>query len=385
MQGFEVGDHIVYSFVAACGICPFCADGHSNLCDNGAAIMGGLMLDGTSRIHVHGQDASVMAGLGTFSEHCVVHEWSAVKVLPDLPLDKVVLLGCGATTGWGSAVYAADVRPGDNVAVIGVGGLGSAAVQGARLAGAERIFAIDPVEFKRETAQKFGATHTANTAEEAFELIQQETWGRMCNKVILTKGVGRGDEMAAVMAITSKLGKVVVTNIHPWDEVSVSIPMTDLTLSEKSVVGSLFGSANPRADIPRLAELYRKGQLDLDGMITRTYSLDADQRGLPGHARRQEHPGRHRLLGHPAAPQTRNRRVSRSPWRPGHASVRVRGLRSGAVRGEAGVRRRRRRAPARARARRRGLLGGTEVGRALDVELGQPLEPLREPPGAPCP
>ena len=98
-----------------------------------------------------GQDASVMAGLGTFSEHCVVHEWSAVKVLPDLPLDKVVLLGCGATTGWGSAVYAADVRPGDNVAVVGVGGLGSAAVQGARLAGAERIFAIDPVEFKRET------------------------------------------------------------------------------------------------------------------------------------------------------------------------------------------------------------------------------------------
>ena len=279
VQGFQPGDHVVYSFVAACGICPYCADGHSNLCDNGAAIMGGLMLDGTSRIHARGQDASVMAGLGTFSEHSVVHEWSAVKVLEDLPLDKLVLLGCGATTGWGSAVYAADVRPGDNVAVVGVGGLGSAAVQGARLAGAERIFAIDPVEFKRETAQKFGATHTANTVEEAFELIQQETWGRMCNKVILTKGVGRGDEMAAVMAITSKLGRVVVTNIHPWDEVTTSIPMTDLTLSEKSVVGSLFGSANPRSDIPRLAELYRKGQLDLDGMITRTYSLDEINEG----------------------------------------------------------------------------------------------------------
>ena len=274
VQGFAPGDHVVYSFVAACGICPFCADGHSNLCDNGAAIMGGKMLDGTSRIHARGEDAAVMAGLGTFAHHSVVHEWSAVKVLDDLPLDKIVLLGCGATTGWGSAVYAADVGPGDNVAVVGVGGLGSAAVQGARLAGAERIFAIDPVEMKRETAQKFGATHTASTVEEAFELIQQETWGRMCNKVILTKGVGRGDEMGAVMAITSKLGKVVVTNIHPWDEVSNSVPLTDLTLSEKSIVGSLFGSANPRADIPRLAELYRKGQLDLDGMITRTYTLD---------------------------------------------------------------------------------------------------------------
>ncbi len=279
VQGFEPGDHVVYSFVAACGVCPFCADGHSNLCDNGAAIMGGLMLDGTSRIHARGQDASVMAGLGTFGAHSVVHEWSAVKVLPDLPLDKLVLLGCGATTGWGSAVYAADVRPGDNVAVVGVGGLGSAAVQGARLAGAERIFAIDPVEFKRETAQSFGATHTANTVEEAFELIQQETWGRMCNKVILTKGVGRGEEMAAVLGITSKLGKVVVTNIHPWDELNVSMSMTDLTLSEKTVQGSLFGSANPRADIPRLAELYRKGQLDLDGMITRTYPIEEINQG----------------------------------------------------------------------------------------------------------
>jgi NDMA-dependent alcohol dehydrogenase len=276
---FRPGDHIVYSFVAACGQCPSCADGHSNLCDNGAAVMGGLMLDGTSRIHARGQDAAVMAGLGTFAAHSVVHEWSAVKVLDDLPLDKICLLGCGATTGWGSAVYAAEVRPGDNVAVVGVGGLGSAAVQGARLAGAERIFAIDPVEMKRETAQSFGATHTATSVEGAFELIQQETWGRMCNKVILTKGVGRGEEMAAVMAITSKRGRVVVTNIHPWDETSNTVPMTDLTLMEKSVVGSLYGSANPRSDIPRLAELYRKGQLDLDGMITRTYTLDQINEG----------------------------------------------------------------------------------------------------------
>ena len=277
VQGFAPGDHVVYSFVPW-GICPLCADGHSNLCDNGAAIMGGLMLDGTSRIQARGQDAMVMAGLGTFSEHCVVHE-SAVKVLDDLPLDKLCLLGCGATTGWGSAIYAAEVRPGDNVAVVGVGGLGSAAVQGARLAGAERIFAIDPVEFKRETAQKFGATHTATSVEEAFELIQQETWGRMCNKVILTKGVGRGDEMAAVMGITSKRGRVVLTNIHPWDEASNNVPMTDMTLSEKSLVGSLFGSANPRSDIPRLAELFRKGQLDLDGMITKTYPLEGINEG----------------------------------------------------------------------------------------------------------
>ena len=279
VRNFKVGDHVVYSFVAACGQCPSCSEGHSNLCDNGHLIMSGRMMDGTSRIRARGEDALVMAGLGTFAYHCVVHEWSAVKVLEDLPLDKLCLLGCGATTGWGSAVYAAEVKPGDNVAVIGVGGLGSAAVQGARLAGAERIFAIDPVEFKRETAQKFGATHTANNVEEAFELIQQETWGRMCNKVILTMGVGDGNMMAQIMAITAKRGRIVVTNIHPWTETSNNIPMIDLTLSEKQVVGSLFGSANPRSDIPRLAELYRKGQLDLDTMVTKTYTLDQINEG----------------------------------------------------------------------------------------------------------
>jgi S-(hydroxymethyl)glutathione dehydrogenase/alcohol dehydrogenase len=279
VRDFQPGDHIVYSFVAACGQCPSCAEGHSNLCDNGALVMSGRMLDGTSRIRVKGQDALIMAGLGTFATHSVVHEWSAVKVLDDLPLDKLVLLGCGATTGWGSAVYAAEVKPGDNVAVVGVGGLGSAAVQGARLAGAERIFAIDPVELKREQAQGFGATHTAASVEEATELIREETWGRMCNKVICTMGVGDGALMAQIMGITSKRGRVVVTNIHPWNEASNTIPLIDLTLTEKQVVGSLFGSANPRSDIPRLAELYRKGQLDLDGMITRTYTLDQINEG----------------------------------------------------------------------------------------------------------
>ena len=279
VRDFAVGDHVVYSFIAACGQCDMCSTGHSNLCEQGYRIMGGSMEDGTSRVHVDGQDCLVMSGLGTFATHCVVHEWSAVKVLPDLPLEKLVLLGCGATTGWGSAVYAAEVSPGDNVAVIGVGGLGSAAVQGARLAGAERIFAIDPVDMKREMAQKFGATHTATDVASAFELIQQETWGRMCNKVICTMGVGKGDLMASIMAITAKRGRIVITNVHPWNEPSNNIPLIDLTLSEKQVVGSLYGSANPRSDIPRLAELYRKGQLDLDSMITRTYTLDQINEG----------------------------------------------------------------------------------------------------------
>ncbi len=276
----EVGDHVVFSFVPSCGACPSCASGHSNLCDNGAAIMGGLQLDGTSRHHARGQDLHTLVLLGTFAHHTVVHEWSCVRIPKDVPLDRACLVGCGVTTGWGSSVYAADVQAGDKVAVIGLGGIGSAAVQGAALAGAEQIFAVDPVDWKREKAQQFGATHTAASLEEAAALIADQTWGRGCDKIVLAMGVGDGSTMNQVMALAAKRGRVVVTNIHPMLETSNTIPMLDLTLSEKQVVGSLFGSANPRKDIPRLLELYSAGRLDLDGMVTRTYSLDDINQGF---------------------------------------------------------------------------------------------------------
>jgi Zn-dependent alcohol dehydrogenase len=160
------------------------------------------------------------------------------------------------------------------VAVVGVGGIGANAIQGARLAGAKRIIAIDPIEFKREKAMEFGATHTAASMTEAVALLQEVTWGTMANKVIMTMGVGSGAVMAEAMALASKRGRVVVTNIHPAMEMSVTMNLLDVTLMEKQVVGSLFGSGNPRADIPKLASLYREGQLDLDGLVTRTYSLE---------------------------------------------------------------------------------------------------------------
>jgi S-(hydroxymethyl)glutathione dehydrogenase/alcohol dehydrogenase len=203
----------------------------------------------------------------------VVNQASCVKILEDIPLDKACLVGCGVTTGWGSAVYAADVRPGDYVAVVGIGGIGASAVQGARLAGAEMIFAIDPVELKRKLAPTFGATHTAASVEEAFELIQRETWGRMCDKVVCAMGVGQGAMMESILGLTAKRGRVVVTNIHPMAEMDVTMNLMMLTIMEKQVVGSIFGSANIHSDIPKLLKLYRDGQLDLDSMITSTYKL----------------------------------------------------------------------------------------------------------------
>jgi S-(hydroxymethyl)glutathione dehydrogenase/alcohol dehydrogenase len=220
-----------------------------------------------------------MCLLGTFAKHTVVNEASCIKIDDDVPLDRACLLGCGVVTGWGSSVYAAEVQPGDNVVVVGVGGIGANAIQGARLAGAKRIFAIDPLENKREKAMQFGATHTAASLEEALPLVQETTWGTMANKVVMTMGVGSGELMAQALALASKRGRVVVTNIHPALEMSASMSLLDLTLMEKQVVGSLFGSGNPRADIPKLLGLYREGQLDLDGLVTNTYALEDVNQG----------------------------------------------------------------------------------------------------------
>ena len=269
------GDHVVFGFIPSCGRCASCSTGHQNLCDLGALMGGGRQItDGGARHHARGQDLGLMCLLGTFAHHTVVNEASCIKIDNDLPLDKMCLLGCGVVTGWGSAVYAAQAKPGDTVVVVGVGGIGANAIQGARLAGAKRIVAVDPIEFKREKAMEFGATHTAASMAEALPLLQDITWGTMANKVIMTMGVGDGQVLAEAMALASKRGRVVVTNIHPALEMTANINLLDVTLMEKQVVGSLFGSGNPRADIPKLAGLYREGQLDLDGLVTRTYSLD---------------------------------------------------------------------------------------------------------------
>ena len=274
------GDHVIFGFIPSCGRCPSCASGHENLCDLGEFLAAGKQIsDHTSRHHAHDSDLGLMCLLGTFAERTVVNEASCIKVEPDVPLDRACLLGCGVVTGWGSAVYAADVIPGEDVAVVGVGGIGINAVQGAKLAGAHRIFAIDPVPFKREKALEFGATHTASSLEEAYAVISEATQGRMANKVIMTMGLGDGNAIGAALAVTAKRGRVVITNIHAAAETQVSMSALDLTLMEKQVVGSLFGSANPRVDIPRLLGLYADGQLKLDELVTRTYRLDEVNRG----------------------------------------------------------------------------------------------------------
>jgi len=209
----------------------------------------------------------------------VVNEASCIKVDKDWPLDKGCLLGCGVVTGWGSAVYSAGVEPGDYVAVVGCGGIGSNAVQGAAMAGARVVAAIDPVAFKREQAMEFGATHTFSSMEEAMEKLGETTWDRGYDKVIMTMGTGDSDSLGQGFNLGGKRSKIVVTNLHSTAEGSVNIPAIMLTMMEKQLIGSLFGSANIRKDIPRLFELYLDGKLKLDELITETYTLDQINEG----------------------------------------------------------------------------------------------------------
>jgi len=280
VTGLRPGDHVVTSFVPSCGVCPACASGHQNLCDLGATLTRGRQQDGTARHHTaEGTDCSLMCSLGTFAEYSVVNQASLVKIADYLPLAAAALVACGVTTGWASAVHAAQVRAGDTVVVIGTGGVGMNAVQGAAAAGARQIVAVDTVPFKREQALKFGATHTAASIDEAVGLVREITWGRNADKVILTVGLADGSMIAPVMAMLGKGGRAVVTAIANIGAGDVKLSLFDLAMMSKQLVGTIFGAANPRYDIPRLLALYEAGKLKLDELITRTYTLDQINEG----------------------------------------------------------------------------------------------------------
>jgi NDMA-dependent alcohol dehydrogenase len=277
----KVGDHVSASFVPSCGRCRYCSTGRQNLCDAGAqTFIGGMITDGTHRHFARGdKPVTLMAKLGTFSEYSCVAEDSVIKVEQDIPFECVALVSCGVATGWGSATSRAGTQAGDTVVVVGIGGIGMNAVQGARMAGATRIIAIDPVEFKREKAMEFGATHTFSSMEEAIPAVMEMTWGQMADRVIMTPGVLRGEMMESGMTLAGKGGTVVVTAISPMMDSTASINLFQLAMWNKEIKGTIFGSLNPRADIPALLDMYRAGQLKLDELITKTYSIEQINEG----------------------------------------------------------------------------------------------------------
>lgn len=281
-DGFEVGDHVVFTFLPVCGRCRWCASGMQNLCDLGRYIKAGTRPDdsGTFRMHLpDGSNVGQLAGISTFAEHTTVNVQSAVKVDRDLPLDKLCLLGCAVGTGWGSAVNSAAVRPGDTVIVMGVGGIGINAVQGAAHVGASEVIAVDPVAMKREVALKLGATHACADIAEAADLARSMTNGQGADSAIVTVGVITGEHIAQAFSAVRKAGTVVVTAAGDASAVGIPVSINELTMHQKRLQGSLFGASNPTFDILRQAHMYRTGQLRLDELITTTYTLDEINQG----------------------------------------------------------------------------------------------------------
>jgi alcohol dehydrogenase (nicotinoprotein) len=273
------GDHVVCSFIPNCGTCRYCASGQQSICDMGATILDGFLPGDRFPLTGPKGDYGAMCILGTFSQYGVIHQNSAVKVDDDLPLDKAVLVGCGVPTGWGSAVNTANVRPGQTVVVVGVGGIGINAVQGARYAGAKHVVAVDPLENKREKAMELGATHAFATIEEATMAIVDLTRGQMADAAILTPGVMTSQIVEGGFNVTGKAGVVVLTALSKLFEPTIQLPGSMLTLFRKSLKGSLFGDCNPTTDIPRILGLYQAGDLKLDEIITKTYSLEQVNEG----------------------------------------------------------------------------------------------------------
>jgi S-(hydroxymethyl)glutathione dehydrogenase/alcohol dehydrogenase len=244
-----------------------------NLCDNGASILTGSQIDGTYRMHYRSHDVATGAMLGTFANWQIFDRLSCTVIRPDVPLDVACLVACGVPTGWGSATIAANVQVGDVTVVMGIGGVGINAVQGAYHAGAGHIIAVDPVPFKREMALEFGATEAFAHISAAAEFSRSISNGQGADSAIVTVGVLQGEHIAGAFAAIRKGGTVVVTSQAALAEVGIPISLFELSMYQKRIQGVLYGMSSPWKQIPMLLDLYVAGTLKLDELVTTRYPL----------------------------------------------------------------------------------------------------------------
>ncbi len=267
------GDHVATLFIPACGTCRYCAKGQSYICNNGAGMETGRAMDGTYRFHdSDGTPVGGVTRLGTFSNYLVCHETQTVPLPEDIPFDVACLVSCGVATGYGAAVNGG-VKAGDVVLVMGLGGVGANAVQGARHAGADHVIVVDPVDYKQERAADFGATASFASVGEARPLIDQLTNGQGVDVAIITVGRVDGDIIGEAFATVGKAGTCVLVSVGS-SEMSIAVSPQDLTNFAKSIQGVMYGNCSPVGDIPRLLEMYRRGSIKLDELVTRRYGLD---------------------------------------------------------------------------------------------------------------
>lgn len=268
-----VGDHVVLSWVPQCGECYFCTRGQGFMCEKNAAVSLGGLVDGTKRFSTPDGELGQMAYCGTFSNESIVPSISTVKIPDDVSLSAAALIGCGVLTGVGAALNTADIREGDSVVVIGCGGVGLNVIQGARIAGAGTIIAVDMFDSKLEMAKDFGATEVVNAGEgDPVAKVMELTGGRGADVSFEVIGLGPTMEQAINMARPG--GEVVLVGVPRLDvNLTLNAAFTFL-YTAKTIKGCWYGSANVNEDVPKLIELYQKGELKLDELISREISVD---------------------------------------------------------------------------------------------------------------
>ncbi|MCZ6672225.1 MAG: zinc-binding dehydrogenase, partial [Verrucomicrobia bacterium] len=271
-EGYQVGDRVMLPFVSSCGKCEQCITGHPTLCEVHFGGKRGQLLDGTCRFHKGDQDIYQFSRIGTLSEYTVVHTNSVLPLPEGYSFEHAALLGCGVTTGVGAVTRTAKVHAGSTVAVIGCGGVGLNVIQGARLAEASRIIAIDQVPSKLEQAIKFGATDCINSKDtDAIQAVKDLTEGKGVHYSFEAIGITKTIEMAYGMLRIG--GNAVIIGITGVQD-TITIRSVFLPVFERKLTGSFFGSCLPSEDMPYLLNLYKQKKLMLDELVTQYYELE---------------------------------------------------------------------------------------------------------------
>jgi S-(hydroxymethyl)glutathione dehydrogenase / alcohol dehydrogenase len=259
------GDRVVVSLLRSCGVCLYCRTGRPNLCE------AKWPLDSESRLkNKKGQSVGHGIRVGSMAEYVMVDKSQLVKISEDMPLDRACLLACGVITGFGAVVNRARVQPMSSVVIIGVGGVGLNSIQGARVAGAYPIIAIDMLDAKLEAAKRFGATLTINgKASDPVQAVKDATGGRGADYVFVTVGVTSAVRQG--LSMLGRRGMAVVVGLATQELTSNPMEYID---AEKTLTGSFMGSTNLDVDIPKLVELYKAGTLKLDELISQRFPLE---------------------------------------------------------------------------------------------------------------
>ncbi len=263
VSDLAAGDHVILSFTPACRMCKPCLRGQSYLCADMMPMM-------VPHFIVDGNPIMGMTGCGTFAEEMVVPQSALVKIDNDVPLDVAALIGCGVTTGVGAAINSADIQPGSSVVIFGAGGVGIAAVQGARIAGAAEILVVDLVESKLDQAKNFGATHVCTP--DALDQMKTEITGGEGFDYAL-ECIGNPITIRATYDAVRRGGTAVVVGVGRLDQ-KVEFNAFEFFYNDKILRGSMYGSANVRTFMPELCRLWKAGKLDLESMISRRIKVD---------------------------------------------------------------------------------------------------------------